>query len=137
MVVLSRDTGFAETTMLAPCRLEELTCLTLIPGVEDDTIIGVPSHLLCMVLWGDIRRGDHTCVQEDIRDDYRRRNANPVDSGNSRPCYREKHELPCSKQGHEENLPASVLATRQARNQYVSIPFGILTRTTGWFSFQI
>ena len=108
MVVLHRDTGFAETTMLAPCRFEEFTCLALVPSVEDNTIIGVPRHLLCVVLRGDIRRGDHRCVQKDIRHDYRNRSTNAMDSGHSRPCYREKHELPCDKQGREENLPTPV-----------------------------
>lgn len=67
VMVLSRDTGFAETAMFAPCWFEELTGSAIMPRVKYDAVIGITGHLLSMVFRSYIGRGDDACIQEEVR----------------------------------------------------------------------
>lgn len=129
MMIMPRDTGPAETAMLAACWFGEVTGATEVPGMEKNTVIRIAFHLFPVIIWRDERFGHHTFVEENVGRDDDPRNPKLVSTRHPRPCRREKGALADCEQGHKEDLAGTLeepwLQWRLSQ---------VLTKTNGWFS---
>lgn len=90
--------------MLAPCWFNEFARWAITSRVEDDPVVGITSHLLRMVLRGDVGRGDDARIQVEIRESRNRWCTDFMDGGDPRPRGWDKQVFSGNKQRQEENL---------------------------------
>lgn len=94
VVVMSGDTCFAVTAVLAASRFKKLTRTASVSWVEDYSIIWIFFHLLCMIFRCDVRFRHDTEIEEDIWSYCQDGDAESVDSRDSWPCTGDECTLP-------------------------------------------
>lgn len=88
MVIMSRHARLADAAVFAARWLEKIACTAPMPGVEENSVVRVPFHLLFMVIICDKRFGCHAFVEHYIWQSNSNRHPESIGARQSRPCSR-------------------------------------------------
>jgi hypothetical protein len=80
VMIVPRNTSFAETAVLTSCWFQEVTRTATMTGMKNHSVIWIPCHLILMVFVSDVRLGDNASVQKDVRKKREDWHAEPVES---------------------------------------------------------
>jgi hypothetical protein len=78
MMVVTRHTRTTDIAVFTACWFEKIARPTTMSRVEDSTVIGIPFHLLFVILRRDERLGRHTLVNENVWQDNHPWDQEPV-----------------------------------------------------------
>lgn len=79
VMIVSRNTSFAETAVLTSRRFQEITRTATMTWIKNHSIIWIPCHLILVVFVSDVRLGDNASVQKDIWKKREGWNAEPME----------------------------------------------------------